>query len=778
MISYTDTAKAVWQAGLQKQLTLVIDGTQTLTNSDILMESMSLRQSCNEESQFAIGNVYSSEFTVSVFADAPASAYVGKTIVPTLTAVDDEGNTYPQKLGEFEIASAKLISNRIHRELVCYDKLSPILQTDYSNWYNGLSFPMTIKYIRDAFFSFVGIQQETISLPNDNIQVQLTYSFDSLSGADLLKAICQVNGCWGFLDYDGNFKYKIVSAVTDNMLYPSETIFPSEVLFPGGNIISPDGSNAYQGGRNYVQGSLAFEEYKTSPITAVTVTQTTGEISVTSGTSGNTFTITENMLLYFVGETVMQTVADNLLANLEGLTYVPVSVKTAPTPWLEIGDWACFECDNEILYFPVMQRTFSGITAVMDTFTATGTEYLQENANSQTNRIASVGAKASATGNYFWVDANGAHVTQVPKSDIVADGWTGIYNSLVTSTDFQVRYGETPLASFGQEVTLGNQEDSMLHLTKDSIAGNGALGKQFFEFSGNGAADSVTYVYDRMLRLSDQYEAAPLVPTIDIPAYSATSGDILMTLNSVAGLTDVSYFSDTRHMIFSYGTADRDYITIKVPSTQMEYTVQVDYDGANTLTVHPIVGGYSNMYPLGVHIAFTNHDPSPTFELGGDCDATGAFAYAGGKSVTVSGYYSQAYGSNVSASGDNMAVFGTYNEDDANNIFEIGNGTASASANAFAVSRDNKAYADGNLLPQLKSVTFSGTTSASANIPSGININTGIVVGVQSDAPNSYAFIPFCRSDGTWYLHVMQANANQAALPNTAVSGTVYYLAF
>lgn len=777
MITYTDTAKAVWQAGLQKQLTLVIDGTTTLTNSDILMESMSLRQSCNEESQFAIGNVYSSEFQVSVFADAPASAYVGKSIVPTLTAVDGEGNTYPQKLGEFIIASAKLTSNRIHRELVCYDKLSPILQTDYSNWYNALSFPMTIKYIRDAFFSFVGIQQETISLPNDNIQVQLTYPFDSLSGADLLKAICQVNGAWGFMDYDGKFKYSLVTKVTDNMLYPSETIFPSEVLFPGGNIISPDGSNAYQGGRNYVQGSLAFEEFKTVPITAVTVTQTTGEISVTSGTDGNTFSVTENMLLYFVGETVMQTVADNLLANLEGLTYVPVSVKTAPTPWVEIGDWVCFECDNEILYFPVMQRTFSGITAVMDTFTATGTEYLQENANSQTNRIASVGAKASATGNYFWVDADGAHVTQVPKSDIVADGWEGIYNSLVTSTDFQVRNGETPLASFGQEVTLGNEEDSILHLTSDSISGSGADGKFFFGFAGDGS--SVDVLYNNSTTLTRANVEMNIITTrLQTPAFGTNSSSARAVFNLQPKSSSGGMATGIAFTNIAYDTAYSDTQTYTFGGVSYEFIVNHPRN-AEYFEIFIDRASILNSFDVTFNVVFTNTEPAPTYVLGGECEATGAYSYAEGYGCTASGEYSHAHGYGISTSTDYMTAFGSYNEDDSNNIFEVGNGgTESTRSNAFAVSSDNKAYADGNLLPQLKSVTFSGTTSASANIPSGITINTGIVVGVQSDASNSYAFIPFCRSDGTWYLHVMQANANQAALPNTAVSGTVYYLAF
>lgn len=772
MITYTDTAKAVWQAGLQKQLTLVIDGTQTLTNSDILMESMSLKQSCNEESQFAIGNVYSSEFTVSVFADAPASAYVGKSIVPTLTAVDDEGNTYPQKLGEFEIASAKLTSNRIHRELVCYDKLSPILKTDYSNWYNALSFPMTIKYIRDAFFSFVGIQQETITLPNDNIQVQLTYPFDSLSGADLLKAICQVNGAWGFLDYDGNFKYKLLTAVTDNMLYPSETIFPSEVLFPGGTIDTGTGEQAHQGGRNYVQGSLAFEEYKTSPITAVTVTQTTGEISVTSGTSGNTFTITENMLLYFVGETVMQTVADNLLANLEGLTYAPVSVKTAPTPWVEIGDWVCFECDNEILYFPVMQRTFSGITAVMDTFTATGTEYLQENANSVSTRIASVGAKASATGNYFWVDADGAHVTQVPKSDIVADGWTGIYNSLVTSTDFQVRYGETPLATFGEEVTLGNEGDSVLHLTNDSISGSGANDKFFFEFNGDGAAKQRGYGYTDETTTADDQEHRNL--RVSIPAFGTNSGQanvrmVFWASGRIVEIIDFGYIT--------YGTSAALSGNITIDNVPYYYNAYYSVSSGSVST------GYitfpSSVDTVRLYVDFSNTETTPTYVLGGECTATGSYSYAGGCEVTNNWDYAFAHGYGLSTSRMYQAVFGRYNEGDSNNVIEVGNGTSSSSPyNAFNVTSSGKAYANGNLLPQLMSTTISGTTSTSANISTGITISTGVVVGFQSDASNSYAFIPFCRSDGTWYLHVMQANASQAALASTAVSGTVYYLAF
>lgn len=774
MISYTDTAKAVWQSGLQKQLTLVIDGTTTLTNSDILMESMSLRQSCNEESQFAIGNVYSSEFTVSVFNDAPASEYVGKAIVPTLTAVDSEGNTYPQKLGEFEIASAKLTSNRIHRELVCYDKLSPILQTDYSNWYNSLSFPMTIKYIRDAFFAFVGITQETITLPNDNIQVQLTYPFETLSGADLLRAICQVNGAWGFMDYDGKFKYSLVTPNADSMLYPAETLYPSEVLFPGGSSSSSSNGGAYQGERNYVQGSLAFEEFKTSPITAVTVTQTTGEISVTSGASGNTYSVTENMLLYFVGESVMQTVADNLLANLEGLTYVPVSVKTAPTPWVEIGDWVCFECDNEMLYFPVMQRTFAGITAVMDNFTATGTEYIQENANSVESRVASVEATARETGNYFWVDDDGAHVTQVPKSDIVADGWEGIYNSLITSTEFQVRYGETPLATFGEEVTIGNESDSALHLTNDSITGAGADGKVFFDFNGDGATQTV--VYNVAKYLTKPSGIAAIDATVVGERFDANTdhGSANITVVAKDGSSSLNVLFSS---VITYGSSVDESQTRTIDGVEYEF-VLTHARNRNRVSFTVIPNGLETSYNVAGYFTYSNNESTPTYVLGAESDVSGAYSSAIGYGNTVSGEYSNAFGYGLNVEYENQTALGKYNESRPGALLEVGYGTAQTPKSVFSVMYNGWVFSNSDRIVPIKSATISGTTSSAGNISTGITITDGIVVGFQSNASSTFAFIPFCRSDGDWYLHCMAASTTHNAQASVAVSGTVYYLAF
>ena len=437
-----------------------------------------------------------------------------------------------------------------------------------------------------------------------------------------------------------------------------------------------------------------------------------------------------------------------------------------------MGDWVSFDVDDDVIYCPVMQRTLSGITAVKDTFTATGTEEIQENANSMENRIASVEATARGTGNYFWVDDDGAHVTQVPKSDIVADGWTGIYNSLVTSTDFQVRYGETPLATFGEEVTLGNEGDSVLHLTNDSISGSGANDKFFFEFNGDGAAKQRGYGYTDETTTADDQEHRNL--RVSIPAFGTNSGQanvrmVFWASGRIVEIIDFGYIT--------YGTSAALSGNITIDNVPYYYNAYYSVSSGSVST------GYitfpSSVDTVRLYVDFSNTETTPTYVLGGECTATGSYSYAGGCEVTNNWDYAFAHGYGLSTSRMYQAVFGRYNEGDSNNVIEVGNGTSSSSPyNAFNVTSSGKAYANGNLLPQLMSTTISGTTSTSANISTGITISTGVVVGFQSDASNSYAFIPFCRSDGTWYLHVMQANASQAALASTAVSGTVYYLAF
>lgn len=92
--------------------------------------------------------------------------------------------------------------------------------------------------------------------------------------------------------------------------------------------------------------------------------------------------------------------------------------------------------------------------------------------------------------------------------------------------------------------------------------------------------------------------------------------------------------------------------------------------------------------------------------------ANGVYAHAEGNNTQANGTASHTSGNYTIAGYPNQTVIGTYNDNKSTNLFEIGNGTSSsARSNAFEVSIDGKAYANGiqlaalNDLPQMIDLT-------------------------------------------------------------------------
>lgn len=391
-------------------------------------------------------------------------------------------------------------------------------------------------------------------------------------------------------------------------------------------------------------------------------------------------------------------------------------------------------------------------------------------------------AKASATIDVSALRVAGEGATKYITT--IDEGGIKVHNAgdetnctQITSNGVEIFQNNNSVASFGSSVVIGSSSDATITMTNDTIQGAGADDKFFFRFAGDGGSDAVAYNSSKVLTEADN-NMGVIGVRLQTPAFGTNSSNARATFSirpksSSGGMSTGVAFTEIPYGGSSY-------------SNTQTYTLGgVSYD---FIVNHPINAKYFGMsvqpasilesYDITLYVLFVNTEPAPTYVLGGECEATGAYAYAEGYKCTASGDYSHAHGYGITTSNPHLTAFGQYNEDYVNNVFEVGNGGSDSNRkNAFAVDADNRAYANGNLLPQLMSKTISGTTSTSANISTGITISTGIVIGFQSNASNSYAFIPFCRSDGTWYLHAMQANANQAALASTAVSGTVYYLA-
>ena len=227
----------LYKRPLLKQMTIVSSGGITIKNANIVSEEMSLEKSLCSETNLRYGRCEAACFKVRI-ADMNHD-FTGEWLTVTQDVVtDSEGYLLTQNgqylltedgfkiklkneqideasatYGRFRVHSDKPSNDRRWRDLTCYDIMYDILNADVISWYNGLTFPMTLKNLRDSFFTYLGITQETTTLINDNFVTPGGFSVSgSLSGKTVIESICELNGVFGQITGDGKFQYVSLSS--------------------------------------------------------------------------------------------------------------------------------------------------------------------------------------------------------------------------------------------------------------------------------------------------------------------------------------------------------------------------------------------------------------------------------------------------------------------------------------------------------------------------------------------------------------------------------------
>ncbi len=375
--------KEAWQDSAHKYLTLAFDDGRTLTNDDIYSESMELEQAICEETQLKYGGVSSSCFKVRVFANA--GTFKGCTFTASL-AVD----SYTLTLGRFTVDSDTLTDDHGYRDLTCYDALKAVLAANYAAWVDTVTFPTTIKAFRDAFFSHIGITQESGALINDSAKVY-GFSGDTISGNNILSAICEANAVFGHLAADGKFRYASLRGRNEG-LYPAETLYPSDTLYPRDWASESIGNDT----ASYYMSTLKYEEYTTKEVTRVQIRTNNNDIGAVVGSEGNDLIIEGNILLNGSSTDELTPIATNVLKAVGGVSYTPCSFDCEYMPWLSLGDGVRVTAPNgDYVGGYILHRTISGITALKETIECKGSEYNSEKANGTNKSIISLQKKTN-----------------------------------------------------------------------------------------------------------------------------------------------------------------------------------------------------------------------------------------------------------------------------------------------------------------------------------------------------------------------------------------------
>lgn len=276
-------------------------------------------------------------------------------------ALTVEVGGYEMMLGIYKVKSFERQADRRLRKIVAYDRMLNF-DIDVAGWYNSLTFPMTQKQFRDSLCEYVGVPQKGGTLPLDGMQVTKTIDPSQISGRDVMKAICEINGCFGQIDVTGRFKYVFLGA---SGLFPSEELFPAEDLFPSqleGETLS-----------YYNPSGTTYEDFLVYGIDQVQIRQEEGDVGAVYGGGKNAYIIQGNFLAYGKGAAELFNIAATAYNQISGKIYRPCKIVTAALPWVEPGDGIICYTSDDVIETYCLKRTMKGIQAMMDTFEASGT---------------------------------------------------------------------------------------------------------------------------------------------------------------------------------------------------------------------------------------------------------------------------------------------------------------------------------------------------------------------------------------------------------------------
>lgn len=365
-----------FKSSVEKQWIIeAVDTGARITNEELEQQSIELTESLCSEERLRFGSCEASALKFKVHN----VVFPLKNQKIKVTIQLNKNQSIPFLLGEYRVYSDKPTADKRYREIVAYDSMYDILGVDVAEWYNGLTFPKTLKDFRDSFLGYLGIEQEKTELPNDKMIVTKTIEPSELSGKTVITSVCEINGCFGHIGRDGKFRYVFLGELIEGV-YPSTELFPSNDLFPS------EPQNSIKIPKQYYQNAT-YEDFKTEKINKLQINTEENDIGYIHGDGDNCYIVQDNLLCYGMKKNDLEKVAKNMYEVIKKVSYRPSKIETIGNPCLEVGDGIRLQTKYKIIYTYILQRTIKGIQTLKDAYEANGEERQNANVNSVRDSI-------------------------------------------------------------------------------------------------------------------------------------------------------------------------------------------------------------------------------------------------------------------------------------------------------------------------------------------------------------------------------------------------------
>ena len=338
-----------------KQLKFITDDELIeITNEDLYENEFELNESICSESSLVFGSCESTSIKFRI-------AYTGEALKGKWLncKISINGNE-DYNIGRFKVYSDSPTSDRRHRDIVAYDVMYDILNSDVAQWYNTLlpgdDSYVTMRTLRDSFFNYLGVTQETINLPQDSILVRKTINKSELSGKTVITAICELNGCFGHIGRDGLFQYVFLDEIDEEN---TREIQRSDFI------------------------EAQYQDYEVSRIDAIRFKTS----DYVYGEGDNVYTIADNFLIYNFSNSDLDVIGTNLFPYISVLNYRPCTINARGNLTINVGDSIKVETEYATLYTYIAERTYRGIQAVFDEYISNGEEIIVNDLNSTSSQM-------------------------------------------------------------------------------------------------------------------------------------------------------------------------------------------------------------------------------------------------------------------------------------------------------------------------------------------------------------------------------------------------------
>lgn len=347
----------------------------TIEGSDVLSEQMTLHESICEEEQLKFGGCNASSFELTVFN--LNSGIKGYEIEPVLIT-----NKTEIPLGVFYVETIEKYAGKDYKKLTAYDKMR-YFDVDVKDWYDSLTFPISVKNFRDSLCKHVGVEQNEVTLIADNIMI--TKELDSsngINGLSLMKQICEISGVFGRMDRYDKFDYL---SLESSMLLPADDLFPANDLYPSAG--SGSSENSFNIPTSLMYEHPLVEDFFTSNIDGVIIVDLEGA-QVLTEYNQNPYYVQDNFVIMGQTHETISALSNALLSKISSISYRPInSSKIKGQPYVECGDFISGEVNGYGFEAYVFQRDLTGIKALRDSYICKGKEMLENDMNGVTAQL-------------------------------------------------------------------------------------------------------------------------------------------------------------------------------------------------------------------------------------------------------------------------------------------------------------------------------------------------------------------------------------------------------